>query len=237
MLSYDTERHAKEMFSQLEREWLFKSITPPSESEVLELARTAVRLAQIFSRISSDLSSADPIPEPQRHFCEFTLEQLFLEWQRRGLKVWERRDKKKLNNRFRRFIFPSLGPRQATEIQPSEIVSTLRQVEDAGYLASAHHLLAELKRLFRFAIAAGYLANNPTTDVKTALHRRRVRRRATILVPRKMGELLRALDAYRGRAVSKYFVKLVPLVLANSVEPNGARSTSRHRNGAFRRRA
>jgi integrase len=85
-------------------------------------------------------------------------------------------------------------------------------VEDAGYLASAHHLLAELKRLFRFAIAAGYLAYNPTTDVKTALHRRRVRGRATILVPRKIGELLRALDAYRGKAVAKYFVKLIPLV-------------------------
>ena len=122
------------------------------------------------------------------------------------------RDKKALYNRFRRFIFPSLGPRQAAEIQPSEIVATLRQVEDDGYLATAHYLLAELKRLFRFAIAAGYLAHNPTADVKTALHRRRIRRRATILVPKKIGELLRALDAYRGNAVSKYFIKLVPLV-------------------------
>ena len=212
VISYDTERRAKEMFSQLEREWLLKSVTPPSEREVFELAKAAVRLAEIFTRISSRLSSAESIPTPQTQVCQLTLEQLFLEWQQRGLKVWERKDKKALNKRFQRFIFPSLGPRLAALIQPSEIVATLRQVEDDGYLASAHQLLTELQRLYRFAIAAGYLAHNPTTDVKTALHRRKIRRRITILLPKKIGELLRALDTYRGNAVSKYYIKLVPLV-------------------------
>jgi integrase len=212
VISYDTERRAKEMFSQLEREWLFKSNASPSERQVLELAQAAIRLTEIFARISSDLSSTEVTPKRQMPVCQLTLEQLFLEWQQRGLKVWERRDKTKLTRRFQRFIFPFLGPRQAAEIQPPEIVATLRQVEDDGYLATAHGLLAELQRLYRFAIAAGYLAHNPTTDVKTALHRRKIRRRVTILLPKKIGELLRALDTYRGNAVSKYYIKLVPLV-------------------------
>ena len=212
MLSYDTERHAKEIFSHLVRGWLTKHTSDQSETELLELGQAAVHLAENFSRIASDLTSPDRTPEPERPFCEFTLEQLFIEWQQRGLKVWERKEKRQLQNRFRRFIFPTLGPRPAAQIQPSEIVATLRMVEDAGYLASAHQLLAELKRLFRFATAAGYLIHNPTTDVRAALYRRRVRRRATILVPRRIGELLRAIDSYRGKAVPKYFIRLVPLV-------------------------
>src|SRR4051812_26370991 len=218
MLSYDTERHAKELFAKLVRECHLNSMTDPSETEILELGRSAVRLADIFSRVTSQLSGVSPMAELHRPSCQLTFEELFLEWQQRGLKVWERKEKKKLNSRFRRYIFPSLGPRLATEIQPAEIVATLRNVEDAGYLASAHMLLSELKRLFRFAIAAGYLRNNPTTEVQTALHRRRIQRRATILLPRKIGELLRASDAYRGKTVSKYFIRLLPLVFLRRSE-------------------
>jgi integrase len=213
VLSYDIERHAKEIYSKLAREWLLKAGPHPTENEILELGRAAVRLAETFSRSATKLKDADSTPEPQRSVCVFTLEQLFLEWQQRGLTVWQRKDAKRLNTRFQRFIFPSLGPRPAAEIQPFEIVAALRKVEDAGYLASAHILLAELQRLYRFAISTGYLGNNPTTDVRTALHRRRVRGRATILLPRRIGELLRAVESYRGNPVSKYFLKLLPLVI------------------------
>ena len=212
MLPFDTERHAKELFSQLMRAWLTKHTVDPSEAKIPELAQAAVRLAEHFSRIASHLHKPDLAPERPHPICELTLEELFIEWQQRGLKLWERKDKKQLGKRFRRYIFPSLGSRPAAEIQPSEIIATLRGVEDAGYLASAHQLLAELKRLFLFAIAAGYLASNPTTDVRAALHRRRFRRRATILVPRRIGELMCAIDAYRGKSVAKYFIRLVPVV-------------------------
>ena len=212
MLPYDTERHAKELFLDLVRWRGARSGTDPSTSDILEFVYPAIRLAQDFARVTSHsiLPTATLKCRDAEH--DLTLEQLFGEWQQRGLKVWERKEKKQLQNRFRRFIFPNLGPRPAALIEPSEIVATLRIVEDAGYLASAHQLLAELKRLYRFATAAGYFAHNPTTDVRAALYRRRFRRRATILVPRRIGELLRAIESYRGKAVPKYFIRLVPLV-------------------------
>jgi integrase len=67
--------------------------------------------------------------------------------------------------------------------------------------------------VFRFAIATGRAERDPTGDLRGALIHR-----ATIVEPRAVGALLRAIDGFEGRASTRYALKLAPLVFVRPGE-------------------
>lgn len=218
MLPYDTERHARGIFAKLVVGWSRDKGATPSEAEANALATAAVRISQDFAEVANRFSlphSGTGLPQ----ICKvLTFEQLVHEWQRHTLKSWEKRERNKVLSRFQRYLFPTLAGRPATEIAAPEIAAALRSVEDAGFLPLAHLILREIGRLYRFAIASGYALYNPAAEMKTALYRWRPRRRATILVPTRIGELLRAIDSYDGHTSAKYMLQIMPLVFVRPSE-------------------
>lgn len=220
MLPYETERHAKAIFARLITGWFTHKGTTPSEIDTTVFAEAAVRMAQEFSTVA-DHFARPPAGVRTGHLQtrqSLTFEQLVHEWQRHALRHWEKRDKRKVLSRFQRYLFPSLESRPAEEIKPSEFVAALRAVEDAGFLPLAHLILRDTTRLYRFAIASGFALNNPAADVRGALYPWRPKRRATILLPKRIGELLRAIDGYNGYTTSKYMLRLLPLVFVRPSE-------------------
>ena len=113
---------------------------------------------------------------------------------------------------------PHLGHRPIAEITPAELLAVLRKVEARGKLETANRLRSIVGTVFRYAVATTRAERDIAADLIGALARTRSTPRAALLEPEAIGELLRRIDAYNGRGVTVFALKLSPLVFLRPVE-------------------
>ncbi len=140
------------------------------------------------------------------------------EWFSKQSLNWAESHSKKIIRRFELYIFPWLGSRPIAEITPPELLSVLRRVESRGILETAHRTQQNCGQVFRYAVATGRAERDPTADLRGALAPVKHGRMATITEPKKIGELLRAIDGYEGTPVAKCALLLAPLVFVRPGE-------------------
>jgi integrase len=87
---------------------------------------------------------------------------------------------------------------------------------------TAHRARQRAGQVFRYAIATGRAERDLTADLRGALVSVRVKHRAAITEPRRIGELLRAIDTYEGQPTVVAALKLAPLVFVRPGELRGA---------------
>jgi integrase len=149
---------------------------------------------------------------------ENSFEAIAREWHGKYSSNWADSHAKKIIRRFELYIFPWLGPRPIAEITPPELLAVLRRVESKGILETAHRAQQNCGQVFRYAIATGRAERDPSADLRGALAPVKHGRMATITDPKKIGELLRAIDGYEGTTVTKCALKLAPLVFVRPGE-------------------
>ncbi len=126
--------------------------------------------------------------------------------------------------RLENYIFPSIGNIPITELEPKDILQTIKPVEQRGKLEQAHRLLRLVAQVCRYARAADYVKYNAAADLSGALAPTpKATPRAALLDPAEVGHLLRAIDSYGGYAPMKYALKLLPYLFVRSLEIRGAR--------------
>lgn len=111
-----------------------------------------------------------------------------------------------------------LGNRPIAEIQPYEILDAVRPFERAKNHEKAHRTLQFIGQVFRFAVANQLAPRDPTRDLRGALVNHKPKHLAAILEPKRVGELLRAIDGYEGQAATLLALKLSPLVFVRPGE-------------------
>lgn len=112
----------------------------------------------------------------------------------------------------------AIGNRPIADIQPFEILDSVRPYEQAKNDEKAHRTLQFVGQVFRFAVANQLAPRDPTRDLRGALASRRPKHLAAILDPKRVGELLRAIDGYEGQAATLLALKLSPLVFVRPGE-------------------
>lgn len=147
-----------------------------------------------------------------------SFEAIAREWHGKYASNWADSHAKKIIRRFELYIFPWLGSRSIAEITPPELLAVLRKIESKGILETAHRAQQNCGQVFRYAIATGRAERDPSADLRGALTPAKHRRLATITDPKKIGELLRAIDGYEGTPVAKSALKLAPLVFVRPGE-------------------
>jgi len=140
------------------------------------------------------------------------------EWFAKHSLNWAESHAKKIIRRFELYIFPWLGGRPVSDITPPELLAVLRRLESRGILETAHRTHQNCGQVFRYAIATGRAERDPSADLRGALAPVRHGRMATITEPRKIGELLRAIEGYEGTPVAKCALRLAPLVFVRPGE-------------------
>jgi integrase len=70
----------------------------------------------------------------------------------------------------------------------------------------------------RYAVATGRAERDPTADLRGALTPVKERHHASITDPKRVGELMRAIDGYRGSFITKCALRLAPLVFVRPGE-------------------
>jgi integrase len=117
-------------------------------------------------------------------------------------------------------LFPFIGARRLDSLTGPEVLRTVRRIEARGAVETAYRALKAAGAVFRHGVQNGYCDSDPTRDLKGAIVLPESKHRAAITDPAKLGELLRAIDAYSGTPVVRAALALAPLVF---LRPNELR--------------
>ena len=142
-----------------------------------------------------------------------SFESVAREWFDTRKDEWATTYAKKIFRRLEADVFPWLGRLPVPNITPPMVLDMLRKAENRGAIETAHRVLETCGQVFRFAVATGRIESNPARDLKDALRKPMVQHFAAITDPQRFGELLRAIDSYRGTPVVCAALRLMPLML------------------------
>ncbi|MQY52106.1 integrase arm-type DNA-binding domain-containing protein [Rhodocyclus tenuis] len=132
--------------------------------------------------------------------------------------TWAASHHNKIILRFEKNVFPWIGDRPIAEISAPEILTILRRIESRGAVETAHRTRENIGQVMRYAIATGRAERDPAADLKGALAPIKREHFASITDPAKVGELLRALDAFQGTFIVKSALLLAPLLFVRPGE-------------------
>jgi len=140
------------------------------------------------------------------------------EWFEKNRETWAPSHADKIIRRLEKDVFPWLGGKAIAEITAPDVLTVLRRIEGRGTLDTAHRAGGNCSQVFRYAIATGRAERDPVPDLRGALPPARGSNFAAITDPLKVGELLRAIEAFQGTFVVKSALLLAPLLFVRPGE-------------------
>lgn len=120
--------------------------------------------------------------------------------------------------RLERNVFPFIGSLAVSGITPAEILSVVRRVQERGVIETARRTLGDISRIFRYSVATGRAGSDPSRDLRGALPPTTAEHFAAVTDPKRLSELLAAMDEYRGGPVVRAALRLAPLLVVRPGE-------------------
>ena len=121
------------------------------------------------------------------------------------------------------FAIDDFGDLAISEITPPMVLAACRKAEKEGKLETAKRIRTKCGQVFRYAVAIGKAERDPTSDLRGILTPPSVTHRAAITDPKKVGQLLKDIDNYKGQFVTVCALKLAPLVFIRPGELRSAK--------------
>ncbi len=115
-------------------------------------------------------------------------------------------------------VFPLIGSLPVDRTDAPQIRRVLLRLESMDKLSTAHRVKNTIGEIMRYAVAMGLIVHNPVPDLAGALPPTQEKHRASIVDPKGIGELLRAIDGYSGSLVTKCALKLAALTFVRPGE-------------------
>lgn len=151
-----------------------------------------------------------------------SFESIGREWYAKNRDSWAASHADKIIKRLENDVFPWLGGKPIADITAPDVLAVLRRIEGRGANDTAHRAGGNVSQIIRYAIATGRATRDPVPDLRGALPPRRHENFAAITEPAKVGDLLRAFDAFQGTFVVKSALLLAPLVFVRPGELRNA---------------
>jgi integrase len=116
------------------------------------------------------------------------------------------------------FALSDIGDRPISKISAQELLNVLRKIEARGNYETARRLRSTCGMVFRYAIATGRADRDPSADLRGALTAPKVKHHATIVEPKAIGALMRAIDGFDGQPTTLAALRLAPLLFVRPGE-------------------
>jgi len=145
-----------------------------------------------------------------------------LEWHFKQLVEWSVGHATRALRQLERDLFPWIGDRVLGEIEPPELLATLRKIEERGAYETADRGLMLCRQIWRYAIATGRVQRDATYGLKEALAPYRGKHFAAITNPEELGKLLRAIHVYKGGPIVRAALQLAPILFQRPGELRAA---------------
>ncbi|MBN3779326.1 integrase arm-type DNA-binding domain-containing protein [Burkholderia sp. Ac-20345] len=147
-----------------------------------------------------------------------TFEAIALAWLEERRPYVEPRQHDRTLARLQADIFPWLGKRPITEIDPPELLVVLKRIDSRGARFTAHRIRSEISRAFMFGIKEGLCTINPAASLIKAIPPAQTTHFASITDPAKVGEMLRAFDGFSGTFPVFSALRLSPMLFVRPGE-------------------
>jgi integrase len=122
-------------------------------------------------------------------------------------------------NRLKANIYPVLGARPIAEIEPMELVELAKGIEARGASDMAKRILQIVGMVLRYAVAHGYSKRNPAAEIRPSDILKPTRKTNMARIDAKeLPVLLRAIELYEGRQLTRLAIKLMALTFVRTSE-------------------
>jgi integrase len=115
---------------------------------------------------------------------------------------WAESNSGRVWSRIERDALPELGHKLVSAIEPMDVLTALRKVEDRGAIEVAKRLKQSLASMFRLAIAEGVIKYNPCADIGDGLKPSPRVRHMAMVKPEGIHDLVAAIKGYQGERIT-----------------------------------
>jgi integrase len=154
--------------------------------------------------------------------AENTFEAVAREWFEKFSPQWAPTHSGRIMRRLERDVFPRVGGQPLDAITAPELLEVIRRIEVRA-LETAHRVLRSCGQVFRYGIATGRCTRDPSQDLRGALPPKISNHFAATTEPKRLGSILRQLDAYPGTPVVQAALRLAPLLFVRPGELRSAK--------------
>ncbi len=141
-----------------------------------------------------------------------SFEALALEWFKVKAGSWSDAYAKKIDSQLKKNVFPKIGRLPVLEVKAPQVLALIRDIEKRNALVMAGRVKQTISQVMCYAVATGRAEADPTTSLRGALKAAEVKHMASVTDPAKVGELLRAFDAFTGTPTVRSALMLAPYV-------------------------
>jgi integrase len=150
-----------------------------------------------------------------------TFELVARDWYKKKELNWSQKHSKNVWQILVNDVFPGIGSKPITQIQPMTVLSFLQKIENRGATVLSHRALQICGEIFRYAIASGKAVSNPTSDLKGALKTSPVTHYKH-LSETELPEFIQKLNEFDGSEHVKLAIKFLMLTFVRTGELRGA---------------
>jgi integrase len=173
------------------------------------------RLVNGIDPMAERLAEKTAIKGATEHTFEKIAELWLVHWQ--GNK--SARHASTTRNRLKANVYPVLGTRPIAEVEPMELVQLAKRIEARGASDMAKRILQVVGMIFRYAVAHGFSMRNPATEIRPSDILKPTRKTNMARIDAKeLPALLRAIEVYEGRQLTRLAIKLMALTYVRTSE-------------------
>ncbi|MDR1038454.1 MAG: tyrosine-type recombinase/integrase [Deltaproteobacteria bacterium] len=148
-----------------------------------------------------------------------TFREVAEEWAEKFFHTVTQQERERRRKFLDEVIFPQVGHMRVCDVPASVVLNQIiRPVEEKGTLEKVRRIMTTMSQIFRFAVATGRAERDVTRDLAGALKPRTVTHRATLIDPKEIGRLLKAIRHFSGSVSVGFALKLLPYVFVRPGE-------------------
>ena len=142
-----------------------------------------------------------------------TFKAIALQWFGKQAPRWSASHASRMFRQLERDLFPWIGERPIEQIHAMELLAALQKVEERGALETADRALMLARQVWEYWLpTAGVEQRNITEGLKARLTPYRSKSFAAIVEPKRFGDLMRAIQSYKGGPIVRTALQLAPLL-------------------------
>ncbi|MBS2649235.1 integrase, partial [Salmonella enterica subsp. enterica serovar 1,4,[5],12:i:-] len=156
----------------------------------------------------------DPVEErkaqklAQKLSTENSFESVSREWHAAKADRWTIAYREEIIKTFEQDVFPFIGKRPISEINPLELLEVLKRIEKLGALEKTRKVRQRCGEVFRYAIITGRAEYNPAPDLAIALAIPK-QKHHPFLSAEELPHFVRDLESYTGSIITKNATKIL----------------------------
>lgn len=142
-----------------------------------------------------------------------TFKAIALEWYGKQAPQWSDGHAERMLRQLERDLFPWIGERPIAQIHAMELLAALHKIEERGALETADRALMLARQVWNYWLPTTSVEQrNITEGLKARLTPYRGKNFAAIVEPKRFGELMRSILAYKGGPIVRTALQLAPIL-------------------------